>query len=270
MMSEIEHQGRIVEAEVTTSAPADKVWQAWTDPNRFVEWFADEIKGEYRLGGEVTWVFKRFDMEIPYKVVRFEAGRHLVLGPAAADSPFLLEVTLTPKKGATSVRLVNSGFSESSDFDDELRSVESGWLMALGILKYYVEEHFGEKRTSFFAVREAHYDYDELFSYYRDREKLARWLTVDGEIHREGAPVHLVLRDGRPVTGKVLVLTPREIAVSWDEIKGGLELKAFSLAPDKRAVCIRGWGWGLTSDEAHVLEGSMESALERLVAALQP
>jgi uncharacterized protein YndB with AHSA1/START domain len=269
-MSDIEHGGRIVEAEVTTAAPPERVWEAWTDPNRFVEWFADEMQGEYREGGEVIWVFKRFDMTIPYKVIHLENGRRLVLGPRDSESPFLLDVSITPRKGGTSVRLLNSGFSEASDFDDELRSVESGWLMTLGILKYYVEEHFGEKRTMFFAVREARYDYDELFSYYRDRDKLSKWLTVEGEIHREGAPVHLVLRDGRQVTGRVLVLTPREIALSWDEIKGGLELKAFSLAPDKRAVCIRGWGWGWSGDEAQVLEQSMESALERLVAALQP
>ena len=29
-----EHAGRVAQAEITTSAPADRVWLAWTDPER--------------------------------------------------------------------------------------------------------------------------------------------------------------------------------------------------------------------------------------------
>jgi hypothetical protein len=77
-----------------------------------------------------------------------------------------------------------------------------------------------------------------------------------------------VLRDGRSIGGAILAETPREIAVAWDEINGVIEFKAFSLGPGQRAVCIRGCGWGLNTEEARVIEASMESALERLIAVL--
>ena len=71
----------------------------------------------------------------------------------------------------------------------------------------------------------------------------------------------------RTLTGHLLADSGRELALSWDEIEGVLELKAFEIGPQGRAVCLRGCGWGL-APATSALEAELEGAAERLAAAL--
>jgi hypothetical protein len=45
-------------------------------------------------------------------------------------------------------------------------------------------------------------------------------------------------------------------------------LKAFSQGP-QRVLCIRGFAWGMLTDDARALEARMEAALARLAGALE-
>src|SRR6202044_2338538 len=73
------------------------------------------------------------------------------------------------------------------------------------------------------------------------------------------------LRDAGKLTGRVLAITSREVTVSWDEIGGVLELKAFSMGP-QRVVCLRGFSWRLKAEEMAEIEQKLQRALERLAA----
>jgi hypothetical protein len=82
-----------------------------------------------------------------------------------------------------------------------------------------------------------------------------------------GESYSLELQEGGKASGRILAKTNRETALSWDEIHGVLELKAFSMGPQK-FLCVRGCGWGLPREKAGELEGLMERALDRLAGAL--
>jgi len=73
---------------------------------------------------------------------------------------------------------------------------------------------------------------------------------------------------GQTMTGKVLAVTPSEVALTWDEIGGVVELKAFLLGPRTRAVSVRGCGWDLSCDRAAEIEKAMAAAVDRLVSDL--
>ncbi len=268
MMSELTHRGRIVRATMRTKASGGRVWDAWANPDYLAQWFPDRAEGEAEVGRTMTWKFDRFDMEVNHKVLFAEKGERLVLGPESPASPIMVEITIEEVPGETVVRVTNSGLNDDSGHRDEIAGIESGWQMTLGVLKYYVENHFGETRKSFFAIREADFEYENLAPFYSDGFKLAQWLTNEGAVINGKPSVRLVLRDGRTISGAVLTETPREIALSWEEINGVIELKAISLDDGRRAVCIRGCGWGLSTEEARVIESSMDGALGRLVAAL--
>lgn len=266
---DIEHVEPAVSAEIVTTAPPERVWAAFAEPDILCGWFTDRAKGRARVGATVTWCFDRFRMELPYEVLVADPGEHLVLkGSPVGRPPYLFEVRLDPDGAGTRVRLVNSGFGVGSRLDEQREGVESGWRVALAILKLYLESHFGLPRATFFAMQPAEFDYPEVRELFLREDRLARWLTSRGNVGAPGDRCALVLRGGAPLTGCVLEVTSREAVVSWEEISGVLELKSFLLGPRIRAVALRGCGWGLDEDRAAGIEKEMARAIDRLVEEL--
>jgi len=267
--SPIEHRGRVVKTQILAAAPRDRAWGAWTDPDRLSGWFTDRVKGRAERGATFTWIFDRFRSEFPYEVVEAVPPERLILrGAPPGRPPYVLEVVLEPTEEGTLISVINSGFSVGTENDEEFEGVRSGWKMALSILKEYLEHHDDEAKTIFFAMQPAAFEYSEIQPYFREPAGLAAWLTRSGGIGEEGERYEVVLRDGALMSGRVLCSTGREVALSWDELHGVIELKAFSLGPRTRAVCVRGLGWELGEEAAQLIETSMAAAIDRLVAAL--
>jgi hypothetical protein len=72
---------------------------------------------------------------------------------------------------------------------------------------------------------------------------------------------------------RALAITSREVTVSWDEIAGVLELKAFAMGPQadgatwlNRVVCLQMMSGRLNAEETPALEQTVNRAVERLAA----
>ena len=265
----IAHRDDAVRAEMTTTADPGRVWRAWAEPEVLSQWFTDRAKGRARTGATMTWIFDRFRMELPYEVVIADTERRLILkGSPVGRPPYLLEILIAPQDTGTHVTVINSGFTVGSQVEEQRDGVLSGWRMALVILKHYLENHFGRERETFFAMQPAPFTYEQVLSRFLTAEGLSRWLTRDGAIGAPGEPYRLTLATGETMSGRVLVVTSSEVAVTWDEIGGVVELKAFLLGPRTRAVSVRGCGWDLSFERAAVIEKTMAAAVDRLVADL--
>jgi uncharacterized protein YndB with AHSA1/START domain len=268
---QLEHKGRVIRAEMETSATPQQAWEAWADPEKIAQWFVDRASGEAKPGGTMTWFFDEFGYVLPYKVAGAEPGKLFVLKwEAPQGGPTgILEVTIEGKGGTTLVRLVNSGFREDAAWNDEYEGVVSGWKMSLAILKHYLENHFGRTKNGFLIMRPASFAYEELHTYFDDPVKLAHWLTNSGAIGKVGEACQLELRDGGgrapTVTGRVLADTGREVTVSWDEIDGTLELKGFPVGP-QRMVGVRCMSWHSDPEKMAKLKTHLSAAVERLAA----
>lgn len=268
-MTTPEHRGRIIDAEVVASVPPLDAWQAWADPEKLAGWFVDRAEGAGRTGEIMTWIFDRFGVRMPYRVLESVPGERIVFGPASDDAPpFILEVTMTRAGGETRIRVVNSGFSEDADFDAQFEGMDSGWRMALGVLREYLERHFGQTKRVFMAMRPTEATAHDLMASYTDSVRLARWFgTARGDVGPVGSAVDIGLLDGGTLTGRVLARTGTEIALGWSEIDGVCELKSFSQGP-VRMMCIRGLGWELDKARASELESRLTGVLERLAAEI--
>jgi uncharacterized protein YndB with AHSA1/START domain len=258
--------GRCATAEIETSAAPEQIWEALVDPDGIARWFVDRAEGRAdRAGTIVRWFFDRFNYALPYRVLEATPGERLILdGGPDAPAPFVLEIAIRKTGGQTLVSLVNSGFLDRSDWDDRFEGVVSGWRMALATLKEYLERHPGRRRTQFFSLVPSWYEYEALAPYYREADLLAKWLTRSGAIGSRGEPCRLELRSGERVTGEVLERTAREVIVRWDEIGGALSLKAFSMGPGRRALCLHGSSWREPQACTGEVERQMTEALERL------
>lgn len=262
-------KGRVIRAEIRTSATPRQVWEAWTDPQKLAHWFVDKASGVSTVGGTMTWEFERFGYVLPYEVVASVPERQFALqwNPPPGNPAGILEIQIERESGETVVRLINSGFREGAEWDDEYEGTVSGWQMALAVLKYYLENYFGQPKSYFFAMRPASFTFDQLRPYFLESSGLAKWLTTSGAIGKPGGRCELALRDDGKLTGRVLAVTNREVALSWEEIRGVLELKAFPMGP-KRVLSIWGCGWNLDPTRAKEIERRMEAAIGRLNAAL--
>jgi uncharacterized protein YndB with AHSA1/START domain len=49
-----ERKGRMIRAEIATSATPEQAWAAWADPEKIAQWFVDRAEGEAKPGGTMT------------------------------------------------------------------------------------------------------------------------------------------------------------------------------------------------------------------------
>ncbi len=260
---------RAIRAVLSTRATPEQVWRAWTDPEKLAQWFVDRAQGEPRAGSTFTWFFDKFGVEFPYEVVEAVAGERFALrGIPPGRPPSLLEISIEREEGQTIVTLVNSGFLEGAEWNEEYEGVVSGWIIALEILKHYLENHFGQPKTGLLALAPAQFEYERLLPLYTTAEGLSAWLTSSGGFGQPGEPYAWKLRDGTSLVGRVLAVTRHEVAVTCAEIQGVLELKAFGQNPDNRRVGLRATCWELEAERARRFEQQMNQAVHRLVALL--
>jgi uncharacterized protein YndB with AHSA1/START domain len=268
-VKEWKHRGRQIVVEMRTRATPEEVYQAWADPEKLAHWFVDRASGKAEPGSIFTWVFEKFGYEIPYEVAAAEPGRRFALGGEHPKSgPFLLEVKIAREGGETVVTLVNSGFLDGSEWDEEFEGIVSGWTNALAVLKHYLENYAGRPKSTILVMHPAAYELSGLLPYYATSEGLDRWLTTSAVIGGVGEPCALRLPGGRSLTGRVISKTGWEVALSWEELDGVLELKGFRFPGAGRVVGARVLSWNLDPDRAGELERMLQEALGRLAGAL--
>src|SRR4029450_3501507 len=124
------------------------------------------------------------------------------------------EVKIERDGGETRVTLVNSGFLDGSEWDEEFESIVSGGTHSLSLLEQDVEDCHGRPKTTMLLMQPASYGYSSLLPFYGTAEGLDRWLTTSAVIGDTGGSCVLRLHDGRTVTGRVLSKTGWEMALS--------------------------------------------------------
>ena len=184
----IEHKGRIMRVDMRTTATPELVYEAWADPEKIAHWFPDKADGKAEAGATITWIFDKFNYKIPYEVLRAEPGKRFAIrwNPPPGMNAGILEVTIAKESGETVVRLVNSGFREGAEWNDEYEGIDSGWRMSLALLKHYVENYFGTPRSSFLAMKPAQYSTERLLPLHRTGAGLGKWLTTHGAFGEAG------------------------------------------------------------------------------------
>lgn len=256
------------EREIRIRAAPARVWAAWAEPEHVRRWFSDEAHGAVEPGAELVHVFHGHG-EHRYRVVEAEEPVRLVLEGAMEEGAFRQVTVLRSEGGATVLRLVHSGFGAQDPESETVQGIDSGWTMALALLKHYTEERFGRDKRSFSVFRPARCAYHRLLTHhYLSAEGLGAWLTDGAGAIEEGRPVRLTLRGGRPLSGRVLARTDHEVSLSWDEIGGAVELKAFGASPETRMMGVRVVSWQADDDLVGTVRSEMEAAVERLAAAV--
>ena len=151
-----------VTTELDIAAPVEAVWEALTDARELERWFPLEARVTPGAGGSIRWSWgepivseARIDAWEPGRYLR--AVETLPMGAAAGGDAFagpatgtgrVMEFTLESRGGTTRLRMVHSGFTRDSDWDEELfDGVRRGWAFELRGLRHYLQRHRGADRT---------------------------------------------------------------------------------------------------------------------------
>ncbi len=263
------HELNVVTKSIEIEANAAQVFEAWTVPDHLKRWFTDDVSGWPGIGSTLTLTWKRFGFSVPYTIAEAKPGQRVVLKtrlPGVGTQ--VLTVHLARRAPVTIVTVSESG-PENHKSDPMESGVDSGWQMLLGVLKNYIENHFGKDRGCYFAMLPAHFDFEQLRPLFATTEGLKQWLILDGEAPTErGQSFRFKLDGGRTMTGKVLALTHHEISLSWKEIDGYLEIKSFPTGGDNKGLCIRGATYSPDKFPPEELEAQAKDMLVQLFAAL--
>jgi uncharacterized protein YndB with AHSA1/START domain len=258
------------EREIRIPAEPEKVWSAWAEPEHVQRWFSDDAHGRLEVGGELVHVFHGHG-EHRYRVLEVEAPRRLVLDGEMDGRAFKQIVEIRSERGVTVLRLVHSGFGSADPDSEIVQGIDSGWTMALAVMRHYIERYFGRDKVAIPVFRPARFDYGSLLAgRYQSAAGLGTWLTDGSSAVPDAGSVALTLRSGLGITGSVLARTDHEVAVSWDEVQGVLELKAFGAAPEARVLGVRALTWSDDPELPGALRAELTEAVERLVGQELP
>jgi uncharacterized protein YndB with AHSA1/START domain len=263
------HELNIVTKDIEINSPPSKVFAAWTEPDHLQRWFTDQVLGWPGVGSNLTFKWKNFGFSVDYKLAEMRPDTKLVFKTRLSGiGTQVLTVKLARRAPKTIVTLSESG-PENHKSDPKESGVESGWEMALGLLKYYIETQFGKDRETFFAMLPAVFELEKLHHLFTTTEGLQQWLTVESAPpEKPGDLVKFRFDGGQTISGRVLAITHHELALSWDEIDGYLELKSFPTQGENKGLCLRGATYSPQTHSTENLEGIVKDALVKLFAAV--
>lgn len=248
------YHGRIIETRTRIRTTPARVWEAWADPQQIANWFVDRAEGRAIPGEIMTWMFDAFNIRQPVPIVEAKPGETFVIGsgdtPGPYGHPYLLEITIARDGDQTVVRLVNSGFSEDANFDEEYSGVVSGWQMALGVLKHWLERYPDSARAHRIVFEPTTYPHSALRPLFVTEEGRRRWLEP-----------------AVPAESDVLVDTGTEILLAWEAQRAVVGLKAFRMG-SQRMVALDLSAWNESPLDLDAIEAQFRHALNRINQAL--
>ena len=144
---------REIVKEVTVRATPDVVWRAITDAEELRRWFPIDARVQPGVGGSI-WVSWGEGAEAEAPITGWDPPRHLQWtqdrGPVKLFVDFHIEAAAG---GSTVVRLVQSGFGDGPEWDDEFHMTDGGWTYFMAHLGWYINRHHGVPRDVL-ALRE--------------------------------------------------------------------------------------------------------------------
>lgn len=212
---------RYVELQIEVPGTPDEIWKAIATGPGVSSWFAPTTIEE-REGGSL-----HFDLapgiESNATVTCWQPGKKFAYVEREWNGdapPLATEYTINSLAGGRcAVRLVQSLFTDSSEWDDQLDGFESGWSTFLPILRAMLTHYRREKNAVPMRLVGT-----------STASESDTWKAIQSELGitnlEVGQPIKLLSPDGRHVVGQVLgVGTPksrRQVLIRMDQPSSGL------------------------------------------------
>jgi len=214
---------RTIQKELTINAPVEAVWKALTDAEELIRWFPLEARVKPGAGGSIWQAWRDYEEgELPIEI--WEPNKHLRLiwpqtvaggalakqegepGTGAVLGPLAVDFHLQGRGGSTVVRLVHSGFSSDTIWDETYDGIRRGWNYEIRGLRHYLEHHRGVPRLVAWARTTLAIPLTEAWQRLTGRDGLLREGSLAGK--KEGDRYAITTAAGHGLEGTVYILDP--------------------------------------------------------------
>jgi uncharacterized protein YndB with AHSA1/START domain len=145
----VSDERRSIELEIEVPGTPEEVWQAIATGPGISSWYVPHTVEE-RAGGAATASFGPGpDLQVPGRVAAWEPPHRVVFDSGEGSDGLAFEWLVEARQGGTCVvRLINSGFTVGSEWDDQFDAMSEGWLLFLFNLKLHREHFAGRWATA--------------------------------------------------------------------------------------------------------------------------
>ena len=237
--------GRSIELEVEVDGTPEEVWEAIATGPGISSWYVPTTVEE-RPGGATTTAFGEGpEMQIPGVVAAWEPPhRILFTGPEGPAPGLAFEWLVEARAGGSCiVRLVNSGFLEGDEWDEQYDGMTEGWGLFLHNLQLHRRHFPGRPARSILPTA----------MWPGPRAEAAAALAGALGIPATLAPGDRIVVDpagtgSPPLTGTVVRAEPAMTSLVLDGPVAGTGFLAVEGAGDEVAVSVWLYGYGEDAD----------------------
>lgn len=144
---------RSIELEIEVPGTPEEVWRAIATGPGISSWYVPHTVDE-REGGVATASFGDGpEMQIPGRVAVWEPPQRIVFDGGEGAGGLAFEWLVEGRDGGSCVvRLVNSGFGEGAEWDDQYDALTDGWRLFLANLQLHCRHFAGQHARSMLPV----------------------------------------------------------------------------------------------------------------------
>jgi uncharacterized protein YndB with AHSA1/START domain len=245
-MSEPTEPRRSIELEIEVAGTPEQVWRAVATGPGISSWYVPHVVEE-REGGAATASFGDApEMQVPGRVAAWEPPRRVVFDGGEDAGGLAFEWLVEGRGDRTcAVRLVNSGFGDGSDWDDQYDGMVEGWQLFLFNLQLHCRHFLGQHATSMLPVGASPLSRTEAWT------KLCADLHIP-ESPAVGEAIAPSAGDGLGMAGTVVKTSPTSIALLLDEPAAGTAFLAVETGGEGCGVSI--WSYLYGTEASSIIE----------------
>src|SRR5262245_39395093 len=235
---------RAIELEVEVSGTPEEVWRAIATGPGISSWYVPHTV-EGREGGAAMASFGPGpEMQVPGRVAVWEPPRRIVFDGGEGVGGLAFEWLVEARDGSHCVvRLVNTGFGDGGEWDDQYDGMTEGWQLFLLNLRLHMQHFAGQTATSALPVGQWAGPREEAFTRLTDALGIPSAPAVGDRVavSAPGAPA---------LAGTVAAAAPWRLAVVVDEPAPGTAMLAVEGEGDPVNVSVWSYLYGPDGAEA--------------------
>lgn len=138
-------EDRKIELDVEVVGSPEAVWQAIASGPGITSWYVPHAFDE-REGAQGTASFGEGpEMQVPFRVAAWEPPHRLKLDGGEGVPGLAFEWLIEAREGGSCVvRLVNTGFGDGAEWDEQYDGMEKGWRIFLANLQLHCRHFAGQ------------------------------------------------------------------------------------------------------------------------------
>ena len=140
---------RSIDLEVVVDGTPEEVWRAIATGPGISSWYVPHVVEEREGGAALASFGEAPEMQIPGRVAAWDPPRRIVFdGGEDADGLAFEWLVEARDSGTCVVRLVNSGFGDGNEWDDQYDAMTEGWKLFLFNLELHCRHFAGQAATA--------------------------------------------------------------------------------------------------------------------------